>query len=118
MYVCMYVCIYSFILGMPPCENKTDFTHGAGFINTVVCPPKPKSQTFVPPVEDVLGVPGDPFVRFSLMGDTNCEDRIAGSALGTPTSGPRAPGFELVPGPPLEVNVTSVISTLTGPSLF
>lgn len=45
------------------CENATEFTHPAGYFNTVICPPPLNESTFFPPVEDVFGDPGEPQVQ-------------------------------------------------------
>eukprot|EP00928_Gymnodinium_smaydae_P029750 TRINITY_DN22317_c0_g2_i1.p1 TRINITY_DN22317_c0_g2~~TRINITY_DN22317_c0_g2_i1.p1 ORF type:complete len:3830 (+),score=521.16 TRINITY_DN22317_c0_g2_i1:51-11492(+) len=60
-----------------PCNNNTDFTHSAGFLNTLACSPRPEEQIYVPSVEDVFGSPGFPQVDVHATPLLGCADAAA-----------------------------------------
>lgn len=56
------------------CSDVADFTHAAGVVNVAICPIPPGGGTFVVPVQDVYGDPGDPKFRFYSLPAWLCHD--------------------------------------------
>lgn len=56
------------------CSDVADFTHAAGVVNVAICPVPPGGGTFVVPVQDVYGDPGDPKFRFYSLPAWLCHD--------------------------------------------
>eukprot|EP00929_Paragymnodinium_shiwhaense_P053001 TRINITY_DN26539_c0_g1_i1.p1 TRINITY_DN26539_c0_g1~~TRINITY_DN26539_c0_g1_i1.p1 ORF type:complete len:4103 (+),score=936.60 TRINITY_DN26539_c0_g1_i1:86-12310(+) len=95
-----------------PCNNASDFTHSAGYINTVVCPEQPENPIFTPPVLDVFGDPGSPEVVLTLMATEDCEGSLAARQTGLMKEDDvRIPLKDLLANETLRINVTSRVST-------
>jgi len=96
------------------CEHYKDFTHAAGLLNIAICPMAPKSNVFIPAVEDVFGDEGDPHIRLYASADCIEEaggDDVAGSTYNDEATftEARPPGLAL--DGPTHVNRSSVVST-------
>lgn len=65
------------------CNRNSEYTHSAGYLNTVICrQPAELEDTFTPLVEDVFGDAGDPRVSFYYVPSDACLaiEASAGSA--------------------------------------
>lgn len=93
------------------CNNITEYTHTAGFINTVICPEPPKDKRFIPPVEDIFGDPGQPRVSFYTVPAFSCTDS-EDSNRGY--SGRQRLGIKVSLDGPSHSNYSVIVSSMVG----
>eukprot|EP00929_Paragymnodinium_shiwhaense_P090851 TRINITY_DN50949_c0_g1_i1.p1 TRINITY_DN50949_c0_g1~~TRINITY_DN50949_c0_g1_i1.p1 ORF type:complete len:3868 (+),score=701.29 TRINITY_DN50949_c0_g1_i1:127-11730(+) len=64
-----------------PCDNITEFTHVAGYLNLLVCPAASEDDIYIPPVEDVFGGPGQPELTLFVASQVACDFADANQRL-------------------------------------